>query len=331
MQTSLDKSLRSLFGKITYRHILIAIILILTIITRLYNLDARVMSHDEVNHVVPSFDLYSGRGYHQDPITHGPLQFHLVALCYFLFGDNDFTSRLPHALFSIATVAFVLIAYRRYLGKAGSLAAGLFFAISPYMMFYGRYTRNEAICAFLSVATIYYLLRYLEDGKLSHLFGVVITLALNFTAKETAFIFTAQILIFLLIIAIRDIFKMDWTEEKLRKETILYNSAGVLLLVAALVLSIVLLSNLNTAVLSEQFVIPEMEIQTTNNILTSLVLMYPLLQAPTSHYPDPAGFNYFPFSSARETALGQTEPVSFFFLNDAADYPSTATAIGFSG
>ena len=279
MQTSLDKSLRSLFGKITYHHILIAIILILTIITRLYNLDARVMSHDEVNHVVPSFDLYSGRGYHQDPITHGPLQFHLVALCYFLFGDNDFTSRLPHALFSIATVAFVLIAYRRYLGKAGSLAAGLFFAISPYMMFYGRYTRNEAICAFLSVATIYYLLRYLEDGKPSHLFGVVITLALNFTAKETAFIFTAQILIFLLIIAIRDIFKMDWTDEKLRKETILYNSAGVLLLVAALVSSVVLLANLNTAVLSEQFVIPEMEIQTTNNILTSLVLMYPLLQA----------------------------------------------------
>ena len=279
MQTNLDKSLRSLFDKITWRHVLIAVILIFTIITRLDNLGARVMSHDEVNHVVPSFELYSGQGYQQNPVTHGPLQFHLVALSYFLFGDNDFTSRLPHALFSIATVAFVLIAYRRYLGKLGSLAAGLFFAISPYMMFYGRYTRNEAICAFLSVATIYYLLRYLEDGKLTHLFGVVITLSLNFTAKETAYIFTAQILIFLFIIAVRDIFKMDWTDEKLRRETILYNSAGVLLLVAALVASIVLLANLNTAVLSEQFIIPEMEIQATNNILASLVLMYPLLQA----------------------------------------------------
>ncbi len=279
MQTNLDKPLRSLFDKITWRHVLIAVILIFTIITRLDNLGARVMSHDEVNHVVPSFELYSGQGYVQSPITHGPLQFHLVALSYFLFGDNDFTSRLPHALFSIATVAFVLIAYRRYLGKLGSLAAGLFFAISPFMMFYGRYTRNEAICAFLSVATIYYLLRYLEDGKLSHLFGVVITLALNFTAKETAYIFTAQTLIFLFIIAIRDILKMDWTDEKLRKETILYNSAGVLLLVAALVASIALLANLNSAVLSEQFVIPEMEIQATNSILASLVLMYPLLQA----------------------------------------------------
>ena len=279
MQTNLDKSLRSLFDKITFRHVLIALILIFTIVTRLYNLDARVMSHDEVNHVVPSFDLYTGVGYPQNPVTHGPLQFHLMALSYFLFGDNDFTSRLPHALFSIATVAFVLIAYRRYLGKIGSLAAGLFFAISPYMMFYGRYTRNEAICAFLSVATIYYLLCYLENGKLSHLFGVVVTLALNFTAKETAYIFTAQTLIFLLIIAVRDIFKMDWTDDKLRKETILYNSTGVLLLLAALVLSIVLLKNLNTAVLSEQFIIPEMGIQISNNILASLVLMAPLLQA----------------------------------------------------
>jgi len=279
MQTNLDKPLRSLFDKITWRHVLIAIILIFTIITRLDNLGARVMSHDEVNHVVPSFELYSGQGYQQNPVTHGPLQFHLVALSYFLFGDNDFTSRLPHALFSIATVAFVLIAYRRYLGKLGSLAAGLFFAISPYMMFYGRYTRNEAICAFLSVATIYYLLRYLEEGKPSHLFGVVITLSLNFSAKETAYIFTAQTLIFLLIIAVRDILRMDWSDDKLRKETILFNSAGVLLLVAALVLSVVLLANLNTAVLSEQFVIPEMEIQATNNLLASLVLMYPLLQA----------------------------------------------------
>jgi predicted membrane-bound mannosyltransferase/sugar lactone lactonase YvrE len=279
MQTNLDKPLRSFFEKITFRHILIAIILILTIITRLYNLDARVMSHDEVNHVVPSFDLYSGRGYQQDPITHGPLQFHLVALSYFLFGDNDFTSRLPHALFSIATVAFVLIAYRRYLGKYGSLAAGLFFAISPYMMFYGRYTRNEAICAFLSVVTIFYILRYLEDGKASHLFWIVASLSLNFTAKETAYIFTAQILVFLLIIAIRDILKIEWPDDKTRKETILFNTVGVLLLLVALVFSMLLLKNINNAVLAEQLIIPSAEIQATDNILASLVLMYPLLQA----------------------------------------------------
>ena len=83
------------------------------------------MSHDEVNHVVPSYDLYQGRGYRHDPVTHGPFQFHIVALSYFLFGDNDFSSRIPAATFSVAAIAFVLFAFRRYLGRSGALIAGL--------------------------------------------------------------------------------------------------------------------------------------------------------------------------------------------------------------
>jgi predicted membrane-bound mannosyltransferase len=83
MHINLDKSIRSFLEKITLRDILIVLIILLAVVTRVTNLGARVMSHDETNHVVPSYDLYSGRGYKHDPITHGPLQFHLVALSYF--------------------------------------------------------------------------------------------------------------------------------------------------------------------------------------------------------------------------------------------------------
>jgi predicted membrane-bound mannosyltransferase/DNA-binding beta-propeller fold protein YncE len=279
MQTNLDKPIRSFFDKITIRHILIVAILLLAVLTRLINLGDRVMSHDEVNHVVPSFDFYSGRGYQQDPITHGPLQFHLIALSYFLFGDNDFTSRLPHAIFSIATVAFVLIKYRRYLGKYGSLAAGLFFAISPFMMFYGRYTRNEAICAFLSVVTIYSVLRYLEEGHAKHLFWMVAALALNFTAKETAYIFTAQLLVFLFILAIKDLVRIKWPDDKIRRETLLYNLAVVVVIAAALGISIFLMRRTNLAVLNETISIPILENQTSGNLISRLVMFYPLLQS----------------------------------------------------
>src|SRR3990172_9138971 len=74
---------------------ILILIMALTVLTRFYGLGDRVMSHDEVNHVIPSFDFSEGRGYRYDPITHGPLQFHLIALSYFLFGDNDFTTRIP--------------------------------------------------------------------------------------------------------------------------------------------------------------------------------------------------------------------------------------------
>ena len=206
----LEKPVVSLLPKIKLEHVIMALILILAVISRFTNLGVRVMSHDEVNHVIPSYDLYQGRGYVHSPVTHGPLQFHLIAASYFLFGDSDFTSRLPHALFSVATIAFVMIAFKRYLGRTGSLLAGLFFLISPYMLFYGRYARNEAFVAFFGLLMFWALLNYLEKGKISALYVYTIATVLHFVTKETAYIYTALILIFLAVLFMRDVMQVSW-------------------------------------------------------------------------------------------------------------------------
>ena len=150
---------------ISLEKLIFAVILILAIFTRLYMLEPRVMSHDETSHTYFSWLFYKGNGYAHDPVTHGPLQFHLVALSYFLFGDSDTTARIPAALFSIATVAFMW-AYRRYLGRAGALIAALLLTISPFMLYYGRYVRNEAFVAFFGVVMLWSMLRYLDTGKI---------------------------------------------------------------------------------------------------------------------------------------------------------------------
>ena len=77
MHIDLEKPMADYIKKINLYHILVALIIILTIFSRLTDLGVRVMSHDEVNHVVPAFDLFSGRGYRHDPVTHGPFQFPL--------------------------------------------------------------------------------------------------------------------------------------------------------------------------------------------------------------------------------------------------------------
>ena len=105
--TWLEKPITNFLPKLNLETLIIIVILLLAILSRFTDVGARVMSHDEVNHVVPSWDLAMGRGYVQDPVTHGPLQFHLIALSYFLFGDSDFTSRVPAALFSVAAIAVV--------------------------------------------------------------------------------------------------------------------------------------------------------------------------------------------------------------------------------
>ena len=236
----LDRPLFKIVPKITPEFIFIAIILVITIVSRLVGLGWRVMSHDEVNHVVPSYSFYQGNGYSHDPVTHGPLQFHLVAASYYLFGDSDFTSRFPAALFSIATVAFVLIAWRRYLGKTGALLAGLFFMISPYMLFYGRYTRNEAFIGLYGVIMLYAVLRYLEQGKHSMLYVYTAILALHFCTKETSFIYTAEILIFLGLVFLKDVTQRSWKRSANRDVFILTMLAALLFLGAALGIGVII-------------------------------------------------------------------------------------------
>ncbi len=210
-QTWLDRKLPLPLQNFNLEKALYTLLLILAIVSRFTILGERVMSHDEVNHVRPSWELYTGQGYRHDPITHGPLQFHLVALSYTLFGDTDFTSRLPAALFSIASVMMAW-KFRRYLGRLGALLSGVFLLISPFMLFYGRYTRNEAFVALWGLLTLYGLLRYFEEGSEKHLLLLAAVTALQFTTKETSFIYSAQLLFFLLVIFVQRLFKHNWQE-----------------------------------------------------------------------------------------------------------------------
>jgi DNA-binding beta-propeller fold protein YncE/4-amino-4-deoxy-L-arabinose transferase-like glycosyltransferase len=233
----LEKPISEWMPVLNARTLIIALILILAVISRFYNVDLRVMSHDEVNHVVPSFDLFSGRGYRHDPVTHGPMQFHLVALSYFLLGDNDFSSRLPSVLFSIATVVFVIFGFRRYLGKNGALIGGSLFLISPFLLYYGRYTRNESFVAFFGVVMIYAVLKYLEKGHKATLLLLTAVLSLHFCTKETSFIYAAQLLLFLAFVLVREAIHERSLDPAVKNRFVWLMSIGMALIVAMVILA----------------------------------------------------------------------------------------------
>jgi len=214
INTWLDRPVFSFWPHFTIYHLIVSLILITTILSRFIILGERVMSHDEVNHVVPAHTFYQGGGYRYDPVTHGPLQFHLIALSYTLFGDNDFTARIPDAVFGIAVVAFALFAFKKYLGLVGSLIAGFLFAISPYISYYSRYTRNEIYIVFWGMALIWGVLRYLELGRKRTLLFITVITALHFTDKATSYIFTAELLIFLAVIFISRILTKHWQHQR---------------------------------------------------------------------------------------------------------------------
>ncbi|MEA3326584.1 MAG: TIGR03663 family protein [Chloroflexota bacterium] len=216
INTWLDRPLFPFWPRFTVYHTIVILILVTAVSSRFIMLGERVMSHDEVNHVVPAYTFYQGGGYRYDPVTHGPLQFHLITLSYTLFGDSDFSARFPDALFGIAVVTFAIFAYKDYLGRVGALVAGFLFTISPFISFYSRYTRNEIYIVFWGMILIWGILRYLEHGRKRTLILITIITALHFTDKATSYIFTAELLIFLAVIFVARIITKPWQTKQLR-------------------------------------------------------------------------------------------------------------------
>ena len=238
----LDKPVFAWWPALTIEKLLIILILVLTIFTRFYDLGARTMSHDEINHVVPA---YTFGNYVYDPVTHGPFQFHALAFSYFMFGDSDFSARVPAALFGLAIVTFALFAWRRYLGRVGALIAGTLFLISPYILFYSRYTRNEVFIVFWGLVMLWLMLRYLEDGKHKWLYWLVFITAMHYADKATSFIFSAEALIFLALLFIGDVLRKEWRDEKAK---LLFRVAVVITLaLIVLTMGFYMLSKTSTA------------------------------------------------------------------------------------
>lgn len=175
-------------------------ILILAIFLRFYQLDARPLHHDESVHAWFSYYLNLNT-YTYDPTYHGPFQFYIARAIFSILGASDFTVRLLPAFFGILLVA---LAYplRKQLGRAGYLTLAFFLAISPSMLYYSRFFRNDIYMVVFSLVMVICALRFVENQRAIYLYIAAIAVALSFAAKENAiitmFIFLSFALLYLL-------------------------------------------------------------------------------------------------------------------------------------
>ncbi|MFH1185069.1 MAG: glycosyltransferase family 39 protein [Chloroflexota bacterium] len=225
----LDRPVHPTLPAVTIERLLFAAILIAAVVSRFHDLGVRVMSHDESLHTYFSWLLYKGDGYQHNPMMHGPLQFHLIALSYFLFGPSDFASRIPAAIFSIATIVMAWY-WRRYLGRTGGLVAAFLMLISPMLLFYGRYVRNESYAGFAGVLLLYAVLRYFESGERKYLLLSTAAFLLHVVAKETSFIYTALLLVFVAVYFVVRVTRRAWDDRLSYRGFLLALSLGILLL-----------------------------------------------------------------------------------------------------
>lgn len=184
-------------------------LIVLAFLTRFYDLGARVMSHDESLHTQYSWYLYANGNYAHDPVMHGPLKFHLTAFAYWLFGDNDFTARIPSALMGVAAVGLCYF-FRKWIGRAGALAAAVLMLISPYQLYYSRYIRDEPYVMVWGLLLALMILNYMDTRAPKFLYGLAAVSALFYATMETSFIYTAIFMVFLGLHFILDLYSRPW-------------------------------------------------------------------------------------------------------------------------
>ena len=166
------------------------------LVLRLVDLGARAMHHDESLHATYAWYFAEGRGYEHNPLMHGPLLFHTVAALFKLAGDSEVTARLPMALAGTALVLTPLL-FRRWLGTAGTVAAALLLALSPVLLYYSRFARNDVIAVLWTVLLVAAVWRYRDDGRARWLVLAAGALALAFATKETSYLAVAMLLLYL--------------------------------------------------------------------------------------------------------------------------------------
>ncbi|MEZ4572030.1 MAG: TIGR03663 family protein, partial [Thermomicrobiales bacterium] len=176
-------------------------IAVLAVLTRFWDLGSRAMNHDESLHTYYSWLYYDNYHYIHDPLMHGPALFHLNALAYFLFGDNDVTARIMPAIFGTMIVLMpALLRGPKLWGRWGAIAASGILLFSPSILYYSRFIRHDVYTLFATFAIVIAALRYLDKPERRWIIVAAISTFFLFTTKEVSFIVAFIVVTFLAVV-----------------------------------------------------------------------------------------------------------------------------------
>ncbi|MGB4579404.1 MAG: flippase activity-associated protein Agl23, partial [Methanoculleus sp.] len=161
------------------------LILLVTIVLRFYHLDLKLFHHDEAIHAWFSYRLLTEGTYSYDPMYHGPFLYYTAAGIFSLFGDSDLVGRILPALFGTLLIPLLYPIYRLgYLDQKQTLVAALFLAVSPSMVYFSRFLRNDIYIAFFTLALLVALLYYFERGQMRYALLAGAAAGLGMSTKE---------------------------------------------------------------------------------------------------------------------------------------------------
>jgi len=142
-----------------------SIITAIAAFVRFYNLELKPLHHDEGVNGFFLTTLFREGVYKYDPSNyHGPTLYYFALAFSKMFGFNTVSIRASVAIFGVLTVVLAFF-LKNYIGKIGSLAAAVFLALSPGMVFISRYFIHEILFIFFSFAFVIGVLYFIEKQR----------------------------------------------------------------------------------------------------------------------------------------------------------------------
>ncbi|HEY7119218.1 MAG TPA: flippase activity-associated protein Agl23 [Tepidisphaeraceae bacterium] len=169
------------------------LVLIVTgaVLLRAPRLAARPMHNDEAVNAVKFDELWRTGTFNYDPNEyHGPTLYYLTLPIVWLTGERDFaqttevTYRIVPLIFGVGLI-LLLPLVADGIGRGGVLWAALFTAVSPAMVFYGRYYIHEMVLVFFAFAAIACGWRYRRSGHLAWALACGAMVGMAYATKET--------------------------------------------------------------------------------------------------------------------------------------------------
>jgi uncharacterized protein (TIGR03663 family) len=187
-------------------------VILLGALLRFWNLGDKPLHHDESLHAYYSLQLLhynvwqwgicattpDPNCYVYSPWLHGPFQFHAIALVYQIaqwLGAPDNGVNTTTVRIAAATLGTVIVGLpyflRDYLGKLGAWLACFLLAVSPSMVYFSRFAREDIYYACFTLLMVVATLRYIRERKRRWLLLASAGLALSYATKETTFLSVA--------------------------------------------------------------------------------------------------------------------------------------------
>lgn len=233
---------------VTVEQSLYATFLLIGFAVRIWDVGSRAMHGDEAIHAWFSWNLYTGAGYQYDPVYHGPLQFLVTSVLFFLFGVSNTTARLMAVLFGTGLV-FLPYFLRRWMGHVAALLAAAFIAMSPAFVYVSRFERDDIFSAFFAMTMAIAVFQFVQTRRARWFYLGAASIALSLSAMEntyiTLFVFGSYVLIVLLSEAIAArpnstavrLWRQTGTEEHISSGPLLILTAILILAFALTVLT----------------------------------------------------------------------------------------------